>query len=123
MGSSLAGLGSSSGECVPAPVLDEDALLKLFPPPYDLLKVDIEGAEIELLRHYPRVIEQSRCLCLEWHSWHSGGGGLAQIRQLAGDLGLVFSREIQPPRALPSGDETGVILLANPRFSTADAIA
>lgn len=123
MGSSLGALDKSPGVRVRAPVLDEDELLRIFAPPYDLLKVDIEGAEFEMLRHYPRLVEQSRCLCLEWHSWHSGGGGLAQIRGLAEGLGLAFSREIQPARFLPSGDQTGVILFTNPRFSSADAIA
>jgi hypothetical protein len=103
-------------------VLDEDEVLRSFAPPYDLLKADIEGAEFELLRHYPRLIEQSRSLCLEWHSWHPGGRGLAQIRELAEGFGLRFSRELQPARLLPSGDQTGVILFTNPRFAEAHAI-
>jgi FkbM family methyltransferase len=123
MGSSLGALDKSPGVRVQAPVLDQDELLRTFAPPYDLLKVDIEGAEFEMLRHYPRLVEQSRCVCLEWHSWHSGGGGLPQIRELAEGLGLMFSREIQPARVLPSGDQTGVILFTNPRFSATDAIA
>jgi FkbM family methyltransferase len=123
MASSLGELDRSSGRHARVPVLDEAGLMQIFPPPYDLLKLDIEGAELEMLRHYPRVIEQSRYLCLEWHSWHSGGGGLAQIRELAETLGLTCSREIQPPRDLPNGHQTGVLLLTNPRFSTANAIA
>jgi FkbM family methyltransferase len=123
MGSSLDGLDKSPGTHVRAPVLDEEELLRIFAPPYDLLKMDIEGAEFEMLQHYPRVIENSRSVCLEWHSWHSGGGGLAQIRRRAEECGLKFIREIQPLRVLPSGDQTGVVLWTNPRFCAANALA
>jgi FkbM family methyltransferase len=123
MGSSLGGLDKSPGLHTRVPVLGEDELFRIFPPPYDLLKADIEGAEYELLRYYPRLIEQSRYLCLEWHSWHAGGGGLAQIRELAEGLGLHLSQTLQPARVLPSGDQTGVLLFVNPRFSHAHAVA
>lgn len=110
MGSSLGTIDGPPGERVRVPILDEDAILRLLPPPYDLLKVDIEGAEHALLTHYPRLLAAARSLCLEWHSWHSGGGGLDQLRALASDRGFTFVREIQPARTLPSGDETGVLL-------------
>lgn len=123
MGSSLGGLDKSPGIHTRVPVFDEDELFRIFPPPYDLLKADIEGAEYEMLLHYRRLIEQSRWLCLEWHSWHAGGGGLAQIQALAEGLGLRLARELQPARVLPSGDQTGVLLFVNPRFSEAHAVA
>lgn len=112
MGSALGTISGPSGESVRVPILGEDTILSLLPPPYDLLKVDIEGAEHALLTHYPRLLAATRHLCLEWHSWHLGGGGVAQLRQLAAALGFKLLRELQPARKLPSGDETGVLLFA-----------
>jgi len=123
MGSSLGGLDKTPGLQTRVAVLDEDELFRIFPPPYDLLKADIEGAEYELLLHYRRLIEQSRSLCVEWHSWHAGRGGLAQIRELAEGLGLRTAEKLQPARVLPSGDQTGVLLFVNPRFSDKHAVA
>jgi len=122
MGSSLGGLDKSPGLHKQVPVLDEDELRRTFAPPYDLLKADIEGGEYELLLHYRSLIEQSRWICLEWHSWHAGGRGLAQINELAEALGLRVAQELQPARVLPSGDQTGVVLFANPRYSGAHAV-
>ena len=53
--------------------------MRLLPPPYDLVKIDIEGAEADFLRAYPKVLSATRHLLMEWHSWHTGGGGPEQL--------------------------------------------
>ena len=47
---------------------------------YDLVKVDIEGSEWEFLEYYKGILENTRYLILEWHSWHCGGAGLNQLK-------------------------------------------
>ena len=47
---------------------------------YDLIKCDIEGGEWNLMINYTSILEKSKFLLLEWHSWHSGGGGFSQIK-------------------------------------------
>ena len=59
-----------------------------MPGPYDLVKVDIEGGEYEFLSHYKEVLAQAKYLILEWHDWHSGGGGAMQIKNLAEEQGF-----------------------------------
>lgn len=54
-------------------VITADEILKYFPPPYDLVKVDIEGAEIDFLTNYGPILENASCLVVEWHSWNLNG--------------------------------------------------
>ncbi len=121
MASSLGALDAAPGTRVRIPVLGDDELLRVFPPPFDLLKADIEGAESELLRHYPRLLAATRHLCVEWHSWHAAGSGRAGIEQMAATHGFTLAREIQPPRAVASGGETGVLLFTRPSPDDASA--
>ena len=60
---------------------------------YDLVKVDIEGSEWEFLEYYKGILENTRYLILEWHSWHCGGGGLNQLKAKIIDLGFHISGE------------------------------
>jgi FkbM family methyltransferase len=113
MDSSLASIDLKPGKTTSVPILSEPGIFAALEPPYDLLKVDMEGAEYELLRHYPGVLSQTRYLSLEWHSWHAGGGGEAQIRSLIEEAGFTLLRELQPARILPNGNRTGVLLYVN----------
>ena len=115
MGSSLRTIDDQPGATVSVPILTETALFELLPPPYDLIKADMEGAEYELLLHYPELLRRTRRLSLEWHSWHAGGGGLAQLRELLRAAGFAEVLEVQPARTLSGGRQTGVLLLENTR--------
>jgi FkbM family methyltransferase len=57
------------------PVVSEAKIMDLLPPPYDLIKVDIEGSEYELIKAYPTLLSATKHLLMEWHSWHHGGVG------------------------------------------------
>ena len=98
------------------PCIGQDAILKSLPPPYDLVKLDVEGGEYDFLHHYPNVLSQTRHLLFEWHSWHPGGGGRDQLVERAQAIGFDFVAETYSGRAVPNGAETGstgVILMKN----------
>lgn len=76
MGSSSENPSDNQGLASATRIVSEDEMLKLLPPPYDLVKVDIEGGEGDFLAHYPRVLAEARHLLIEWHSWN--GVGLSQ---------------------------------------------
>jgi FkbM family methyltransferase len=109
MGSALASIVGCNSDSVEVPILTAAEIVTAFHPPYDLLKVDIEGAEFELLQDYHQLLSHCEYLLLEWHSWHSGGGGLGRLHELAADAGFIQLAELQPVRKVTEG-ETGVIL-------------
>jgi FkbM family methyltransferase len=109
MSSGLASAGLLPGESLEVPILTAGEIMGSFPPPYDLVKVDIEGAEYEFLRNHREFLAECEHLVMEWHSWHSGGGGLAQLRDLATAARFDEVAELQPARDVPHG-QTGILL-------------
>jgi len=58
--------------------------------PVDLLKIDIEGNELDFIRYEGDFIRASvRAILLEWHKWHVS---LADVDAALGDLGFAHSR-------------------------------
>lgn len=87
MSSSLAG----SIRAEPAstvPVLTAQQIVTSLRPPYDLIKIDVEGAEHDFFTAYSLVVQQAKAILLEWHSWHTGGGGFGQLHELLGRSGF-----------------------------------
>jgi FkbM family methyltransferase len=76
-------------------IITSAAILEAFPPPYDLIKVDIEGAEFTLIEHYGDVLRQARSLLVEWHSWDIEGTGEARLCDLLGRRGFERTAVIQ----------------------------
>lgn len=72
---------------------------------FDLVKVDIEGAELDFLQNYKDILKRSRHLVLEWHSWSDA---LSEIRNAA--YGFREVAEIAPARDIGGGRSCGVIL-------------
>lgn len=99
------------------PVARPEQIVTRLEPPYDLVKVDVEGAEHDFLTTYEPILSKTRHLLLEWHSWHSGGGGVATIRSAAAAAGFKEIRDIIPEHKLnPTSDRTcGVILFESTR--------
>jgi FkbM family methyltransferase len=83
---------------------------------YDLIKCDIEGGEWELLVNYPAILENSRFLVMEWHSWHSGGGSLPQIKEKLNDFGFQIIKSSPPQKAVGRDGEVGLFLAKNLNF-------
>lgn len=79
--------------------VDEQEIMSLLPPPYDLIKLDVEGAEYEFFTSYKKLLGSTRYLLMEWHSWHKGGGGMKQICEMASQCGFDQIKEVMKPRA------------------------
>ncbi len=52
---------------VDVPKLDPSFILQSLEPPYELLKIDIEGAEFVFIETFAPVLEASQAILLEWH--------------------------------------------------------
>jgi FkbM family methyltransferase len=117
MGSALASIAGPIGRSFDVPILTAAEIMSTFQPPYDLVKVDIEGAEYELFQNYHDLLSQCGYLLLEWHSWHSGGGGMARLQDLAAEAGFYQVAELQPVREVSAG-QTGIILFRRPGRSS-----
>jgi FkbM family methyltransferase len=109
MSSSLASTTISPDQALEVRILTAKEIMADFLPPYDLVKVDIEGAEYEFLLNHREFLVQCKYLVMEWHSWHSGGGGLLQLQDLASAAGFNQLAELQPARDVPRG-QTGILL-------------
>ena len=83
---------------------------------FDLIKCDLEGAEWNLFNHYSPILENSRFLVMEWHSWHQGGGGFPQIKQKLNDIGFQVIRSNGPEKAVGRNGEVGLFLAKNLNF-------
>jgi len=88
----------------------------------DILKMDIEGAEYELFQNYRDLLSQCEHLLLEWHSWHSGGGGMVQLQDLAAETGFYQVAELQSVREVSAG-QTGIILFRHAGWSSSRSSA
>ena len=80
---------------------------------FDLIKCDIEGGEWNLLINYPSILQKSRFLVMEWHSWHSGGGGFSQIEKKLTEIGFQIINSSPPQKAVGRIGEVGLFLAKN----------
>lgn len=102
---------ANDGEATLVAPLTPSEILSLLPPPYDLVKVDIEGGEFEFLTEYGEVLRQARHVLLEWHAWHPGGGGVEQLQRMLADRDFEFVDDVLTPAAAPHrARESGVRL-------------
>ena len=74
------------------PVIQEEELLKRFAPPYDLVKIDIEGAEIDFLENYPTILRETTVLIIEWHSWNFRDISMIEFEKRLGSKGFSIKR-------------------------------
>ena len=104
---------SKSEESRKIKIITEDDIVEKMSPPYDLIKCDIEGKEWELLLHYPKVLSGTKYLILEWHSWHNGGKGKAQILNQLKSINFDIINESPVRFSVGKDGETGLILAIN----------
>jgi FkbM family methyltransferase len=83
---------------------------------FDLIKCDIEGGEWELIKNYPTLLKQSKFVVMEWHSWHSGGGGFSQIEKKLTEIGFQTIKSSPPQKAIGRDGEVGLFLAKNLNF-------
>lgn len=100
------GMGSSSDVGAPAervcrvPGITASEIAELFPPPYDLIKIDIEGAEYDFARSYADLCRQAKYLLIEWHSRDREGTGESEIRELCARIGFEHVKVIRGKREI-----------------------
>lgn len=109
MASSAAGIGNPEGRRLSVPVVPASEIVRRFEPPYDLVKIDIEGGEFDFVTAYGDVLDAARAVILEWHAWHGGGGGERQLHDALNSRGLVLQHAMRsrPAAGRPTG-ETGI---------------
>jgi len=115
MSSSLSDLdNSSNGNLVNVPIIDQYYIMDCLSPPYDLVKIDVEGAEYDFLVAYKEILAVTTTLIIEWHSWHRGGGSELGIQNLVQSYGFILRKVIQPPKncGTSSQDQVGVLLFS-----------
>lgn len=96
------GIATDAGqpqELVGVPVLTAEDILRRLPPPYDLLKIDVEGAEVDFLEHYGAVYQQARWILLEWHAEDLAGSQQASLTRTLEKAGFTLERIIKPLHA------------------------
>ena len=116
MASSLATLGEENSDVQLVETINTKDLASYMSPPYDLIKVDIEGAEFDFLSSYDETLKSAKHVILECHSWHTGGGGMQQLHELALAKNFRILKEVVSPRpvTIKGKPETcGMLLLEN----------
>ena len=83
---------------------------------FDLIKCDIEGGEWFFLIHYISILKKSKFLVMEWHSWHSGGGGFLQIEKKLSEIGFKIINSSRPQKAVGRDGKVGLFLAKNLNF-------
>ncbi len=83
---------------------------------FDLIKCDLEGAEWQLLINYSEILENTKFLIMEWHSWHTGGGGFPQIKQRLFDLGFEILKSSKPIDSVGRDGQVGLFLAQKINF-------
>jgi FkbM family methyltransferase len=57
--------------------------------PCDLLKVDIEGSEMDFFRNEPAFLQRSRVILIEWHKWRVT---FAEVETFLSEQGFVLKK-------------------------------
>jgi FkbM family methyltransferase len=71
-------------------------ILAALPPPYDLIKIDVEGAEIDFIEAYREVHTHAVAILIEWHSPDKEGSREKDVRELLEGSDFSLAREIRP---------------------------
>jgi FkbM family methyltransferase len=100
MGSSLDLHFSGVRKVTRVPSVSPAAILESFPPPYDLIKIDIEGAEYDFAENYVEVHKHASAILIEWHARDRQGSGKERIHELLGSSGFRVVKTMRPVRLL-----------------------
>jgi FkbM family methyltransferase len=95
-GMSSSASSEANGEKIArVPVLPSARIIRPFPPPYDLIKLDVEGAEDVFLEKYGPIYTNSRYLILEWHSPDREGKAALKVKERMEEAEFELTDEIQ----------------------------
>lgn len=86
---------------VPCVNLDENWQSSFGEMPCDLLKVDIEGSEMDFFHNEPLFLQRTKAILIEWHKWRVT---LAEVEAFLSEQGFVLKK------ILHEGDGLGTAL-------------
>ena len=104
---------SKEDKCVKIKPLTKNEVFDNIGHSYELLKCDIEGSEWDLLKNYSHLFLNAKFVILEWHSWHSGNGGIDQIIKKLESLNFKIIKKSKPTKAIGRSGEVGLLLAKN----------
>ena len=81
--------------------LEENWQLRFGSAPCDLLKIDIEGSEMDFFRAEPLFLQRTKAILVEWHKWRVV---FSELEAFLGEHGFVLKR------ILHDGDGIGTAL-------------
>src|SRR6516165_7517463 len=84
-------------------VIPPAEILAALPPPYDLIKIDIEGAEGDFIEAYRTVHAHAAAILMEWHSPDKEGSKEKSIRKLLEASDFYLVRESATPARASTG--------------------
>ncbi|HWB58211.1 MAG TPA: hypothetical protein VG733_01915 [Chthoniobacteraceae bacterium] len=93
--------GEAAKEVRRVGIVTPAAILAALPPPYDLVKVDIEGGEADFVECYKDVYTHARAILMEWHSRDREGAAAAPLRAALEAGGFVYVKDVRRMRAEP----------------------
>jgi len=85
------------GRTITVPIIDEATILAALPPPYDLIKLDIEGGEYDFVRAYPQICRAARACLIEWHAADPGDSRRTELARTLQGHGLSRRIELRAP--------------------------
>ncbi|GAB5559655.1 MAG: hypothetical protein SynsKO_13020 [Synoicihabitans sp.] len=91
----------SGSKIITVPTISEAEILLKLPPPYDLLKIDVEGAEFSFVKRATRILARTKALLVEWHAPSGQSPEVQEMYQNLAAAGLQFRARIQAER--PAG--------------------
>ena len=75
-------------------------ILAALHPPYDLIKIDVEGSEADFLETYSAVYSKTAAILMEWHSPDKEGSREGRFRKMLEASGFHHVRDLRPRRIL-----------------------
>jgi hypothetical protein len=110
--SSLMGQWAPVQQWVQVPRLEAEKVQKAFPGPYDLIKIDIEGAESFFWDTFDPLVRQAQALLVEWHDVRAGYAPEGELVLRCRGLGFKNFAQLQGPVCYPQqGVYSGTVLL------------
>ena len=107
-------------------VIPPGEILAALHPPYDLIKIDVEGSEADFLEAYSEVYTSAAAILMEWHSRDKKGSREESLRKTLEASGFYLARDLRPRRVLQTDTgwlSSGTQLYRRPKIMNCHAVA
>ena len=98
---------------VDVPILQIQEVQDWRPPPYDLIKCDIEGGEWDLVNHYEMILKETQFIIIEWHE---GKDKYTEFINKVEELNFNILKSTYNHSKQSKNNSTELILARNNRF-------